>query len=248
VIRVVLSWSNPAKAEKYREALAAAAAGQLALLDADARSASPGEAAAALDAADALLLTGGPDVAPARYGEQEDPAAGVESLPARDALEWSLLGAARRRRLPVLGICRGHQAIHAFLGGSLWQDVGDLSPTSRRLHDPDRGDRRRTAHEIAVAAGSSPLRDLLAAHAPMAVNSLHHQAVRRPGEGMEIAAVAPDGVIEASAHADPSWWVWTVQWHPEELTGAADPPLHRRLFEEFLAAARSGARVPEPHS
>ncbi|KAB2964724.1 MAG: gamma-glutamyl-gamma-aminobutyrate hydrolase family protein [Thermoanaerobaculia bacterium] len=248
MIRVVLSWSNPAKAEKYREALAAAAAGQLALLDADARSASPGEAAAALDEADALLLTGGPDVVPARYGENEDPAAGVESIPARDELEWSLLAAARRRALPVLGICRGHQVVHAFLGGSLWQDVGAISPESRRLHDPDRGDRRREAHGITVAAGSSPLRDLLSSHAPLAVNSLHHQAVRRPGEGMAVAAVASDGVIEASSRADPSWWVWTVQWHPEELSGAADPPLHRRLFAEFLAAARSGARVPEPHS
>lgn len=246
MIRVVLSWSNPAKAEKYREALAAAAAGQLVLLDADARSTSPGDAATALDGADALLLTGGPDVVPERYGENEDPTAGVDSLPGRDELEWSLLAAARRRALPVLGICRGHQVVHAFLGGSLWQDLGALSPASRRLHDPDRGDRRRIAHEITVASGAGPLRDLLASHAPLAVNSLHHQAVRRPGGGMETAAVAADGVIEASAHGDPAWWVWTVQWHPEELIGASDPPFHRHLFTEFLAAARRGARVPEP--
>src|SRR5690606_33940964 len=105
VTRILLSWSNPAKAEKYREALAAAAAGPITLLDADGRAVDPEPAVGALAGADGLLLTGGPDVEPERYGEGVDPEAGVDSIPTRDALEWRLLEEARERRLPVLAIC-----------------------------------------------------------------------------------------------------------------------------------------------
>ena len=236
--RILLSWSNPAKAEKYREALAAAAAGPITLLDADGRAVDPEPAVGARAGAGGLLVTGGPDGEPGREGEVVDPEAGVDSIPTRDALEWRRLEEARERRLPVLAICRGHQVVHAFLGGRLWQDLGRLAPASRQLHDPDHDDRRRPAHELRPVPGASPLHQLIARHAPLTVNSLHHQAVREPGRGLETAAVAPDDVIEASVLADPAWWVWTAQWHPEELAGAEDAsPLHRELFTNFLAAA-----------
>lgn len=240
--RIVLSYSNPAKAKKYRGALASCVPGGATLIDADSGAVAAEEAGELLATAEGLLLTGGPDVAPERYGEALDPEAGVESIPRRDALEWALLAAARERRLPVLGICRGHQVVHAFLGGTLWQDLALLEPAARARHDPDHGDRRRLAHVIEPAGGDHPLQRLLGAIGRTPVNSLHHQAVRRAAAGMVTAAVAPDGVIEASAWADANWWVWTVQWHPEELIGSGDAPVHRALFDRFLAAATESAR------
>lgn len=240
--RIVLSYSNPAKARKYRTALASCVPGGATLVDADSRSVAAADAGELLAAADGLLLTGGPDVVPERYGEALDPAAGVESIPRRDDLEWALLAAARERRRPVLGICRGHQVVHAFLGGTLWQDLAQIEPAARERHDPDHQDRRHLAHVIEPIRGELPLQRLLAEIGRTPVNSLHHQAVRRAAEGMVTAAVAPDGVIEASAWADESWWVWTVQWHPEELTGSGDAPIHRALFDRFLAASKESAR------
>lgn len=237
--RIVLSFSNPAKAQKYRDALAAAATGDthLEVVDADSNRSGPGAARELLASAGGLLLTGGPDVVPARYGETLDAGAGVESIPERDALEWALLEAAREQRMPVLGICRGHQVVHAFLGGTLWQDLERFERGAGRLHDPDHHDRRRLAHAIEPVAGDHPLQRLLAVAGAPAVNSLHHQAVRRAAPGMLDAAFSPDGVLEASALRDPSWWLWTVQWHPEELVAPGDAPLHRELFVRFLAAA-----------
>jgi putative glutamine amidotransferase len=245
VPRVVLSFSNPAKAQKYRDALAAAApaGARLELIAADSHRTAPGEAGDLLAGADGLLLTGGPDVVPARYGEPLDPGAGVESIPERDALEWALLEAARARRTPVLGICRGHQVVHAFLGGTLWQDLERFEAGAKDRHDPDHDDRRRLAHAIAPLAGDHPLQRLLAAAGALPVNSLHHQAVRDAAPGTVVAAAAPDGVIEASAVDDPSWWVWAVQWHPEELVAPGDAPLHRELFARFLAAASAPETV-----
>ena len=88
--RIVLSYSNPAKAKKYRSALASCVPGGATLVDADSNSVDAADAGELLATADGLLLTGGPDVVPERYGETLDPAAGVESIPRRDDLEWAL--------------------------------------------------------------------------------------------------------------------------------------------------------------
>src|SRR5690606_27000437 len=159
---------------------------------------------------------------PARYGEAEDPGAGVDSLAARDEMEWALLAAARARRIPILGICRGHQVVHAFLGGTLWQDLERFADGAGFRHDPDHDDRRRLARPVEPVAGDHPLQRVLADAGALEDTSLHHQAVRRAAPGMLGAAFAPDGVLEASALADPTWWLWTVQWHPEELVDAGD--------------------------
>jgi putative glutamine amidotransferase len=249
-MRVVVSFSKPEKGKKYKGTLKGIGGGDLELVDADSNAAAPtGGWRTLVQEADALLLTGGPDVEPARYGEAVDPNAEVESIPARDAMEWGLLAAARDARLPVLGICRGHQVVHAFLGGGLWQDLGALGEEVKRRHDPDESNRRLLAHGLEVGSTASPLGELLRTSSPFAVNSLHHQAVRVAGEGMRIVATSPDGVVEATEGSDPGWWVWTVQWHPEELVATEDQPVHRRLFERFLeqagnaAARRAGGRV-----
>jgi putative glutamine amidotransferase len=236
-MRVVVSYSKPEKAEKYKDSLKGVNGFDVEIVDAcSAAAAPPGGWRELLESSAGLLLTGGSDVEPSRYGEPLDPTAGVDAMPERDAMEWELLAAARETSRPVLAICRGHQLVNVFLGGTLWQDLGKVSSEVERRHDPDESDRRRLAHGLEVGPSSDPLHELLRAFTPFAVNSLHHQAVRELGAGLEVVATSPDGVIEAMAFDDPSWWLWCVQWHPEELTRASDPPVHRELFRRFLDA------------
>ena len=235
--RVVVSYSKPKRVKRYKDSLKGADRFDLEIVDALSSAEAPPTGWSELIAsADGLLLTGGPDVAPERYEEEEDPAAGVETNLVRDEMEWRLLEFARERRLPVFAICRGHQVVNAFLGGTLWQDLGQLHPESKRVHDSVDPDRRRLAHGIDAGRGTDPLSELLRNSGPCVVNSLHHQAVRQLGEGLQPVATSPDGVIEAMTWSDPSWWLWSVQWHPEELTEPGDPPVHRELFRRFLAA------------
>jgi putative glutamine amidotransferase len=236
-VRVVVSYAKPDKARKYKDTLKGVGGFDVETVDAHSFAAPPPAGWRELIAsADGLLLTGGADVEPSRYGESEDPAAGVYTTPERDAMEWELLEAARTARLPVLAICRGHQVVNAFLGGTLWQDLGQLGGDVRRDHDPDETDRRRLAHGVDVGSGSDPLSALLRSHAPFSVNSLHHQAVRDLAAELQVVATSPDGVVEAMALRDPSWWLWAVQWHPEELTEPGDHPVHGELFRGFLQA------------
>ena len=243
--RIVVSFAKLEKVRKYKEALQGSrgsGARGLELVDAWSQEPPYGDWAELLEGADGLLLTGGSDVEPWRYGETEHPEAEVEKTPARDEMEWSLLEAARAERLPVLGICRGHQAVNAFLGGTLWQDLAEVNETAKASHDCRDGDRRRPAHGIEVVSAAHPLGELLASAGELTVNSLHHQAVRDPGAGMATLARGPGGIVEATALEDPDWWVWSVQWHPEELVEPADAPVHRELFDRFLEAAEGVAR------
>lgn len=210
-----------------------------------------------------LLLCGGADVAPWRYGEEPLAAAGLEVLPARDELEWDLLEAARARRVPVWGVCRGFQVLNVFLGGTLWQDL-PLQRPSAVPHEcaspPD-----LLSHEVRVLAPDAPLAERLAAAGgrPL-VNSRHHQAVRRLAPGLLAVAAAPDGMVEAAVltggaqptavwtggaqapavpggAADPgAWWVRGVQWHPENLLELGE---QLELWRDFAAAAAARARA-----
>lgn len=183
------------------------------------------------DGCDALLLGGGAfDIPPGWYGEQ--PRARVDPpREARSRLERALLGAAEARGLPVLGICGGAQIMAVCRGGSLVQDLATEWPGAL---DHERGqESERTVHAVRLAAGSR-LAGLLGAR-DLAVNSTHHQSVRRAGEGVEVVGWAPDGVVEAIE--DPAWRFWIgVQWHPERLAEAHA----RRLLGAFVAAASAG--------
>jgi putative glutamine amidotransferase len=146
----------------------------------------------------------------------------------------------------VFGICRGHQTLNVFLGGSLHQDI-ELQ-TGNVGHDcfvddgwaPD-----HLAHEIVPAKSWHPLAAWLARFLRPLVNSRHHQAVQRIGSGLEPMATAPDGINEATASpANADWWLQSVQWHPENLI---EQEVHRGLFERFVAeAARRRASRPAP--
>lgn len=185
-----------------------------------------------LAVADALLLTGGEDVDPARYGEAPHPRLGTVSQ-ARDAWEIALVNAARERNLPVLAICRGAQILNVALGGTLIQDIPSEIDTGID-HDPDRARTERT-HTVEVAAESKLARAIGVTR--LEVNSVHHQAVRRVAPSLRVVATAPDGVIEGVETApDDPWWCVGVQWHPED-TVASGAGWDRMLFDSFGAVA-----------
>jgi putative glutamine amidotransferase len=193
------------------------------------------DADAMLDGVSGLILTGGEDVDPAHFDEPRHPALG-EVHAGRDAFELALVRAARTRRVPTLAICRGAQVANVALGGSLVQDLPSEWPDVL-AHESGRGRGDRT-HGVHVAAGSR------LAHAcgvtTLTVNSMHHQAIARVAAGLAAVAHAPDAVIEAVEWADDDWWMLGVQWHPEELTGAAEP-WDRSLFAAFAEAVQAYA-------
>jgi putative glutamine amidotransferase len=188
---------------------------------------------AVLDRLDGLLLPGSPsNVAPAHYGEAADLTPGRHD-PARDATVLPLIRAALARCLPLLAICRGIQELNVALGGTLHQQVQDLP--GRLDHRGGAGtaaERYRPKHGVALEGGIS---ELLGRREIM-VNSLHEQAIDRPGEGLIVEGRAPDGTIEAVRVAG-GGFAFGVQWHPEwEAMAFAD---RVALFAAFGRAARA---------
>lgn len=173
---------------------------------------------------DGLVLTGGADLDPAAYGEPPAPELGAVE-PDRDRWEQELLAAALAVSLPVLAICRGLQLVNVHHGGSLVQHL----PTDPVDHARFSADRSGVAHRIETESGSLA-QQLYSSSAD--VNSLHHQAIDRLGDGLIVTARAPDGVIEAVE--TPGGSVLGVQWHPEML---AQPDAAFRWLVE--AASRS---------
>lgn len=184
---------------------------------------------ATLDGLAGLVVTGGEDVAPARYGEAPHPT--VEAHEARDEGEIALIIEARRRRLPTLAICRGIQVVNVALGGTLIQDIPSQIPDAAN-HDPE-GSRNDRAHEVRVEQDSNLARAL--GTDCLTTNSFHHQALARVSSELRISARAADGIVEGAESADPQWWMLAVQWHPEELMGTPEP-WDRNLFMAFARA------------
>ncbi len=178
----------------------------------------------------ALMLTGGEDVAPERYGASPLPVIDAPD-PVRDAFEVALFEAARSRGLPVLGICRGIQLINVAMGGTLWQDLPSERP-SDVAHDPG-GARQERSHVVRIAAASLAARVL--GSREIRVNSIHHQGVRELAPGLVASGWAEDGLIEAVEDAVGSWLL-AVQWHPEEMHADVTAP-ERRLFVALREAA-----------
>jgi putative glutamine amidotransferase len=184
-------------------------------------------AGAILDSVAGLVLTGGGDVDPARYGET--PHEKIRSVDtARDATENALIAEARARRTPVLAICRGIQMLNVALGGTLIQDIPTQCATDI-AHDEEAARSTRT-HEITIEPGSRIASAMGVERCY--VNSFHHQSIKDVAEGMRVTAHSPDGVVEGLESTDEDWWVMGVQWHPEEMTHSADP-WDRGLFRAF---------------
>lgn len=183
---------------------------------------------AMLDRLDGICLSGGPDIHPDGYGEPADPKLGP-TWPELDAFELELVRRADERGLPVLGICRGAQALNVARGGTLVQHLPDV--TDGTIEHRQTAPARQSTHEVRVEACTALGRVIGAA--ATAVNSFHHQAADVLGAGLRAVAHAPDGVVEAVEATDRPH-VWGVQWHAETLV---DRATHLALFAGLVDAA-----------
>ncbi|WP_037887153.1 gamma-glutamyl-gamma-aminobutyrate hydrolase family protein [Streptomyces sp. NRRL S-87] len=186
----------------------------------------PERAAELLTRLDGLVVAGGPDIDPARYGAERDPRTGAPN-PARDTWELALIRAALEDGgIPLLGICRGMQALNVALGGTLVQHIDGHVKAPGVMCD----------HRVAPVAGT---RYGTLAPEPTDVPTYHHQAVETLGRGLVVSAWADDGTVEA-VELPGEQWVLGVQWHPERGT---DLRVMRSLVE---TAATAPAAVPAP--
>ena len=184
-----------------------------------------------VDTFDGFLFTGGPDIHPFFFDEETQENCGNVCL-RRDRMEMALLKLVTKTGKPVLGICRGIQSLNVALGGTLWQDLPSQHPSDIEHHMNPPYD--AFGHNVSLVPGT-PLASLFAGQTEIAVNSYHHQAVREPAAGLEVMAVAPDGVIEA-LYRPASHFLWAVQWHPEFLYKV--DPRSQAIFDAFVGSCR----------
>jgi putative glutamine amidotransferase len=175
---------------------------------------------------DVLVMTGGEDFDPAIYDEKRSPKLGTVST-SRDDFDIRLLNAARRRRLPVVGICRGCQLLNIAFGGSLWQDLPSEYPANGVQH-------RNVNHRIDIDP-SSRLAEVLGT-TNLVVNSFHHQAVKRLAPGFKIVARSPEGVVEAIESSE--YPAIGFQFHPEKMLCTDKEEIFRKIFENIELLAR----------
>lgn len=185
---------------------------------------------AVLDGLEGLLLSGGEDVAPERYGEQPVPELGdVDFM--RDAQELPLVLEARARKIPILAICRGLQLINVAMGGSLWQDLPTQRPGPLMHRQTEWVD--VPTHKVTFAPGSRL--EAYAGVPEMMVNSFHHQGIKDLAPGLVASAWAEDGLIEGFETSD--GLVAAVQWHPEYFPEG----FTANFFGSFIEACRQPA-------
>jgi putative glutamine amidotransferase len=197
-----------------------------------------------VDSLDGLLLQGGADMSPKSYGEQPmNPLWAGDEI--RDAYEIELFHEFVTQGKPVFGICRGHQVINVALGGSLFQDIATQCGPG---HHRDEAKYDKCFHDLKILPGTWLARLYPGVEATR-INTIHHQAVNRLGEGLVVEAVSePDGLVEALRWEGHSF-VMGVQWHPEFMD-PKDPDLFdsRPLLRAFLAACdqrkRTGKAAP----
>ena len=194
---------------------------------------------------DGLFMAGGGDLNPETYACEPHPKTGGVD-PLRDEAELRLLHWALDDHLPILGVCRGVQALNVAGGGTLLQDIADQLPQAiRHQYFPEK-QRDYVAHDVEVAAHSHLARIL---GQTARVNSFHHQAIQQVAPNFRVVAHAPDGVIEAIEHTDREF-VIGVQWHPEGLI-AFDGAM-RNLFDTFVRHSqrthRRGGHNSHKHS
>jgi putative glutamine amidotransferase len=236
--RIGITIERDAAERDFREYVAAveAAGGEAVVLPP-----SDEEPGARLSRLDGLLLSGGEDVDPQRYGASPHPTTHPASA-ARDAHEIALARAAREAALPTLAICRGIQVANIAFGGTLEQHVPDAFGESVPHRVEVEGKALRgllPGHDVAVDAGS---RLATLAGSRVTTGSRHHQAIGRIAPGFRAVAHAPDGVVEAlEPDAAGPFWLG-VQWHPESTLDEPDGGVSRAIFRSFVDAARNAER------
>ncbi|MEU3570972.1 gamma-glutamyl-gamma-aminobutyrate hydrolase family protein [Kitasatospora sp. NPDC036755] len=188
--------------------------------------ADPAEVAGRLSRFDGLLLPGGGDLAPHRYGAAGTHAAVYDVDDEQDAFDLELARQALAGRVPLLAVCRGLQVVNTVLGGTLHQDMGG----------PGR-EHRHVRHPVRPAPGS--LLAGITGGGEVTVSCYHHQHVDLPGEGLSVTARAADGTVEAVELPGHDGWFAAVQWHPEDT--AHEDRAQQRLFDALVRAARGAA-------
>lgn len=177
---------------------------------------------------DGLILPGGPDVDPTRYGEQPKPQLQAAN-PRLDAFELALIKATYAAGKPMFGLCRGSHILNVAFGGTLYQDLEAQKPDALRHLQATSGE--YPTHHVAVVP-QTRLAKLIGDTAY--VNSRHHQASRTLGAGLRLAAKAYDGTIEAFESAENDL-ILGIQWHPENLW--QDAPAQLAIYSDFVARA-----------
>lgn len=182
----------------------------------------------------ALLLTGGKDVYPGRYGRAADTIHCGKIDHKRDSLEFMLIGLAMENNTPVLGICRGQQILNVAMGGSLIVDI----PTEMHTRVYHRcNDWANCYHDVSLIANQQLAK--LAGVTRGRVTSNHHQAIKTLAEPFRVLATAHDGIVESIGWKAPQGksWLLAVQWHPERMDSTSQ--LSKPLAEKFLSQARN---------
>lgn len=215
--RVLVPYRHARKLEPYLDALLAAGAEPVA---------SHVDEPVLLENISGILLMGGTDVNPSRYGAAAWPETDTPD-DVRDQVEWGVIDAAMSGDVPLFAICRGLQVLNAHHGGTLIQHL-----SLAKRHDVDTPDKGEPAHEVLIAADS--LLEGIAQATKWRVNSRHHQAADRVGAGLRVVARdSEDGTIEGMEQPDKRF-VLAVQWHPEDQVNRF--PEQQRLFDRFVEA------------
>jgi putative glutamine amidotransferase len=184
-----------------------------------------------LDRIDGLILTGGGDINPERYGDSSHGHL-VNVDEERDGFEIALVKKARSRKMPTFAICRGLQIVNVAFGGTLIQDL----PSERGAEGHDViGEFAYLPHSNVDIEPGCRIAAILG-DGPQGVNSLHHQAVNDLGAGLRVVGRAEDGTVEAIEHDDTDWPMVAVQWHPEFLR-LREHGASLTLFEAFVEMA-----------
>ena len=186
------------------------------------------EAGRVMDRVDGMVVTGGRDLDPALYGQ--DNTAGVGIYAGDDTRDIALIRGAYERKMPVLAICRGLQAVNVALGGELHQHM--LSDSDPEHPTPADKPMERNAHRHMVDFAQGCRLAAVYGEAERAVNSLHHQGISRLAPGLTVAARTPGGAIEAVESTDHTWPLLAVQWHPEMLGHAEEFALFSAFVED----------------
>lgn len=178
---------------------------------------------------DGLLLPGGADIDPKLYGQTAGEKCGKPNEK-RDTAEPKILEAFLKTDKPIFGICRGVQLLNVYMGGTLIQDIKE----EQKYNHSDFFTRAKSAHPISIVKGSK-LHGILGTETAK-VNSLHHQAIDKVGDGLTVTAKSGDGYIEALELEGHPFCV-AVQWHPEHMSKKSEE--QRKLFSAFVAACNN---------
>ena len=182
-----------------------------------------------VDSVEGLLLTGGGDVDPSYYGVKDSLGKSKDVNASRDEFEFYAIERALDHSIPIFGICRGMQVMNVYLGGSL---ILDLPSAGYDDHASER--KQQTDHQVRVDGES--LLHRVAGQDVLDVNSSHHQALDRLGNGLMASALSTDGIIEAAEWImkDRMPFLMLVQWHPERMEEEFESPASRALAQRFL--------------